>query len=240
MAFELDEQALLQVAGGDTRRVEFLNDVKHLGHFLFRGGYVHCEKHVVHDVGHGAAEVAVVVQVADDVLPDFALFFGQVAIGKLLVQIVLEGFFIDNRSLVRVVVGAVVVGLQLIGIVVNVLVLEVVGDVEFVVLAEIDFLVVVVVVFAVVGIFSDWLIVLVIIVFVRFFQGGIGFYFLLDALLKFDDGQLQQFHQLNLLRRQFQFLPLGLSQSLVVHDISYLSGPSTGSGSLNLCKSEGP
>ena len=145
------------------------------------------------------------------------LLFGEVAIGKLLVQIVLERLFVDDGSLVGVVVGAVVVGLQLVGIVVDVFVLQVVSDVEFVVFVEIDLIVVVVVVFAVVVFVSDWLIVLVIIVFVRFFQGGIGLDFFFDALFEFDNRQLEQLHELDLLRRKFQFLPLGLSQSLVVH-----------------------
>ena len=64
--------------------------------------------------------------------------------------------------------------------------LEVVGDVKFIVLAEVDFLIVVVIVFAVVGVVSDWLVVLIIVVLVRVFQGGVGLDFLFDALFEFD------------------------------------------------------
>ena len=163
------------------------------------------------------AQVAVVVQVADDVFSDDELLIRKVVVGQLLVQVVLEGFLMDYGRFVNVVVAAVVVGLQLVGIVVQVLFGQVVVDVELVVLAEIDFVVVVVVVFSIVGRVNGWLVVLIVVVLVRLFQGRVDFKLLLDALLEFHDGQLQQFHQLDLLRRQFQLLPLGLSQSLGVH-----------------------
>ena len=71
--------------------------------------------------------------------------------------------------------------------VVAVLFRQVVIDVKFIVLAEIDFIVIVVVVFAVVAVIViDWLIVLIIIMFTRVFQGRIDFHLLLDALFEFD------------------------------------------------------
>ena len=96
----------------------------------------------------------------------------------------MEGLFVDDGRLIGVVVAAVVVGLQLVGIVVEVFLGQVVVDVEFVVLVEIDFVIVVVVVFAFVVV-NGWLVV-VIIVLASVFECRVGLDLLFDALLEFD------------------------------------------------------
>ena len=132
----------------------------------------------------------------------------------------------DDGSLVFLVVCAVVVGVRLIGVVVFVLLWKIVVEVELVFLVDSELIVVVVVVLAVVVA----VIVAVTNVFVRAFgvasrfvvvavdgvlEGGIGFNLFLDALLEFNQWQLQQLHQLDLLWRELQLMPLYLSQSLV-------------------------
>ena len=79
--------------------------------------------------------------------------------------------------------------MQLIGVVFEVFLGQVVVDVEFIVLVEIDLVVVIVVVLPVIVIVFviviDWLVV-VVVVFAGVFEGGVGFYLLLDALLEFN------------------------------------------------------
>ena len=82
--FQLDQQAFLQVGGADAGRIEVLHDFEYLGHFLFVGLHVHCEQQVVDQVGDGAAEVTVVIQVANDDFADHLFFVGQIMITQLL------------------------------------------------------------------------------------------------------------------------------------------------------------
>ena len=206
--FELDEQAFLQIGRTDAGRVEQVNDVQHLSHLFFGGLEVHGKKQVVNDVADGAAQIPVVVEVADDHLPDDFLLFGEVVVAQLLDEVVLERILMGDGGLVFLVVAAVVVGLQLVGVVVFVVVGEIVSQVELLVFVEVELVVVVVVVLSVVVAFSAVVVVLLgravigeglFFAALVVFEGGVRLDFFFDALFELDKGQLQQFHQLNLL-----------------------------------------
>ena len=120
-------------------------------------------------------------------MSDFELFFVEVVVSELLLQIVLEGLLIGDGGLIGVVVAAVVVGLQPVRIIISVFFREVVAYVKLIIFAEVDFVIVVVIVLAIVigRFFNGWLVV-VIVVLVAVFKGGVDFHLLLDALFEFD------------------------------------------------------
>ena len=87
---QLDEKALLKVGGADSRRIELMDDFQHLADIIFCYLQIHGEEQVVHNVGDGSAQIAVVVEVADDEFSDDLFLFGEIVVAKLVDQIVLE------------------------------------------------------------------------------------------------------------------------------------------------------
>ena len=112
---ELDYQALAQVPGSHSRRFEFLYYGEQLLHF-FRVGLDSCpEGKVIHETVQVAPEVAVVVQAAYDEGGDHALVLVQVPEAELFHKTLGETLLDGEGVVLRALVLAVVVDLQLVG-----------------------------------------------------------------------------------------------------------------------------
>ena len=111
-AGKLKRHAFLQVAGAHSRRIHGLYYAQ--GFFELAGFYENSEREsqVVDYVDQLAAQVAVVVQRADEVLAQGLLLGSQRAQGELLVKHVAQVHARDNGRLVGFVVGRIVVGIQ--------------------------------------------------------------------------------------------------------------------------------
>ena len=90
LGFELEQQALAQVAGTDADRVEFLDEVEQFLHFVFVGLDAEAEGNVVGQGFQVAAQVAVVVDHADDELGDLPLALVDLAIAQLGLEALVE------------------------------------------------------------------------------------------------------------------------------------------------------
>ena len=87
---ELEQEALLQVAGAHTCGVELLNDVKDTLHLVSRCVDVGLEGQYLHDFVDALAQPAVVVERPYQEEPDGLLLVGKRLFAKLLLQQVEE------------------------------------------------------------------------------------------------------------------------------------------------------
>ena len=181
-------QAACAYAGG----VETLDDAQHLQHFLLRGVDALAESQVVGDKRQVAAQVARVVECAHQLGGYFLLPFGEVAQRELLHESFRGGVAVAHHELAP----------HLVGVALQVLAVVVVEPLVFVAVP----------VRPVVGL-RQWHLVLHL-----GLQQRVLLDLLLDGLFQFSDWQLQQSHQLYLLRRKLllQLLSLNLFHYLTM------------------------
>ena len=194
LAIQLQQQAFLQVAGGNARRVKGLDDVQHLVHLGQRHFQVLRKSQVVQDCGQFAAHIAVLVNAANNLTANQLLVFGQVFKAQLrhqrIGQVGERGngqgavFLVAAHFALRLVAGLVlafhvVVHVQIVGHAIVKAVFRLVGVVVFRGIVLVKNLV------------------------LAFFQHGIYFQFLLNAGIQFSGRYLQQLDELDLLRREF-------------------------------------
>ena len=84
LVLQLDEEALAEVARAHAGRLELLDDLEHRLHLFRVGGDACAEGEVVHEGFNVAAEIAVVIQAADDEGGHGPLVLGQVPVAQLL------------------------------------------------------------------------------------------------------------------------------------------------------------
>ena len=111
-SFQLNQETLLQIACADSRRVELLDDMQYLQHFLPCGGDVHAERQVIHETVNVSSEIPVIVQTADYESGYIMLMFSQIPEAKLVHETLREALFYGKRVVLRPLVLAVVVHMQ--------------------------------------------------------------------------------------------------------------------------------
>ena len=96
---QLDEEALAEVAGTHTRGLELLDDLEHCLHLFRIRGNARPEGEVIDERLDVAAEIAVVVQAADDEGGHGPLVLGQVPVAQLLLEALGEAL-LDGEGIV--------------------------------------------------------------------------------------------------------------------------------------------
>ncbi len=86
LVLQLDEEALTKIARPHAGGLELLDDLQHRLHLFRVGGNARPEGEVIHERLDVAAEIAVVVQAADNEGGHGALVFGQVPVAQLLLE----------------------------------------------------------------------------------------------------------------------------------------------------------
>ena len=115
LVLQLDEKAFAEVAGAYAGRLELLDDLEHRLHLGCIGGDAGAEGEVIDQGLDVAAEIAVVVQTADDKSGHGPLVLGKVPVAQLLLEALRkalldgEGIVLGTFVLAPVVHGAVVV-----------------------------------------------------------------------------------------------------------------------------------
>ena len=99
LVLQLDEEALAEVAGTHTGGLELLDDLEHRLHLFRVGGNARTESEVVHQGFDVAAEVAVIIQAADDKGSHGSLVIGQVPVAQLLLEALGEAL-LDGEGIV--------------------------------------------------------------------------------------------------------------------------------------------
>ena len=214
LSFQLEHQAFLKIAGAYAGRVQRLNALNQALQICGLHNHAQGKGEVVANVQRGPTQVTVVVQGANQVLAERFVVGGKHHRGQLLQEVVLHGLGAHERGFVALVVRALVARL---GFVVRGVVVEVIRKVQGVALL-VQIVRRVALPFVAVGKFGIPLVrgcfVCVAVQF-RFFQGGVDFQFFLNALLQRLRLQLNQLHELNLLRAQLLLKFLG--EVLVEH-----------------------
>ena len=124
LVFQLDEEAFAEVAGTHARRLELLDDLQHRLHLLGVRFDAGAEGEVIDQGLDVAAEIAVVIETADDEGGHRPLVLGEVPVAQLLLQALREalldgeGVVFGTLVLAPVVHGAVVVrrGIVVVGV----------------------------------------------------------------------------------------------------------------------------
>ena len=124
LVFQLDEEALAEIAGSHARRLELLDDLQHRLHLLGVRFDAGAEGEVIDQGLDVAAEIAVVIETADDEGGHRPLVLGEVPVAQLLLQALREalldgeGVVFGTLVLAPVVHGAVVVrrGIVVVGV----------------------------------------------------------------------------------------------------------------------------
>jgi len=119
---ELHEQAFLQIARGDADGIELLDLPQDALHVLLVEGQSFVEHNVVHDGSQLAAQVAVGIEGADDLIGDEVLVLVEIQHGKLIFQLLRDAGLRGHRDL-AVVLAAAPVHARLVAV-------EIVGAVE--------------------------------------------------------------------------------------------------------------
>ena len=99
LVLQLDEEAFAEVAGAHAGGFELLDDLEHRLHLGRIGGDAGAEGQVVHQGFDVAAEIAVVVQAADDEGGHGALVLGEVPVAQLLLEALREAL-LDGEGIV--------------------------------------------------------------------------------------------------------------------------------------------
>ena len=212
LSFQLEHQAFLKIAGANAGGVQRLNALNQALQICRLHDHAQGKGEVVANVQRGPTQVTVVVQGANQVLAERFVVGGKHHRGQLLQEVVLHGLGAHERGFVALVVRALVARL---GFVVRGIVVEVIRKVQ-----GVAFLVQIVrrAAFVAVGKFGIPLVrgrFVCVAVQLRFFQGGVDFQFFLNALLQRLRLQLNQLHELDLLRAQLLLKFLG--EVLVEH-----------------------
>ena len=188
VTLELQQQAFAQVRGPHAGRLELLNHLQNILDLAHRHVEPHLEDEVVGDSLDGALQIAVVVDVADDVLGNLIRGFVERLFAQLALEIVVERRGRDKGNILFLVVFREVVGFE-----------PVVGDVVFgAVVAQREL-------FGRFGGISVFVGVGVVVVqaveafFPALFQGGVVDQLLLHALFKFHFGKFEEPDELYLL-----------------------------------------
>ena len=105
-ALELEEETLAEVGGGDTGGLKVVDHLEHLLHIVVAHIHPHLEHQVVADFLDGALEIAVVVDIADDIFCNSLLPRREVALGDLVVQEVDNRRFCHHDGFALLIVGA--------------------------------------------------------------------------------------------------------------------------------------
>ena len=207
----MQEQAFRKIAGCYAGRVELLDPSDQPFYFFFCGRNILAESKVIHDRGSFAAEIAVFVDTAHQVLGNFFLFFVQVQQSELIKQhIVKAGFRFERKLLFFVVFGIIIIPHFIVGYFVVTLVnIFAHVDVIVVISAAISFGIV----FVRIAELVFHVIVRVFMLFLVEFECGVFFQFFFNPLFEVLRRYLQQLHQLNLLWGKFlqEFLLKGLT-----------------------------
>ena len=200
LAVQLDEQAFLQVAGRDTRRVELLDLLDQRLYFLFGGLDVLTESQVIGDGSGLPSQVAVIVDAADDLLgdPAGAVIYHQHA--QLIEEhLVKRGLYFMRHDPVLIRIGIVVIPQLVIGDVVVIFV-DIFADIDIFIFVLTSILLFI---FFRVLEFVFYFLTRPVFVILRHFQRRVLLQLLLDPLFQVSRRHLQQLHKLNLLRGQF-------------------------------------
>ena len=99
LVLQLDEEAFAEVAGAHAGGLELLDDLEHRLHLFRVGGNARAEGEVVHQGFDVAAEVAVVIQAADDKGSHGPLVIGQVPVAQLFLEALREAL-LDGKCIV--------------------------------------------------------------------------------------------------------------------------------------------
>ena len=177
---ELEGEAFLQVACGNAWRVHLLYEAEDFLHLLRRHLYALSECQVVGQEVEAAADIAGIVEAADNFLCNGALAVVEVAHGELVHEVVEERLLGDEDCL-----AGVLVAVALLPLAVAVVVIVGFGA------------------YHVVGggaCFGQWLKAVAVVG--GDFEDGVLFHLLFETLLQFHDRHLYQLHQQQLLRRQ--------------------------------------
>ena len=206
-SFQLQQQALTQIAGTHTRRIESLYHVQQFEYLFFGGHHILREGQVIDNGSDLSSQISIIVYTANELSGDGPFPVVHLHHTQLLDEVLMKGLGYRYRygTALFFVVGIVTVAL---GLVVGVIiVVQVLAQVQFIAgIAVFPLFLLFFVLENVVGLLLE---------FSRFFQGRIGLQFLFDALFELIGRYLQQLHKLYLLRRQL--LQEFLAEFLVEH-----------------------
>ena len=110
----LEQQTFPQIPRPDSGRVEFLDDLQHIQHFLPVGLYPGPEGYIVHKTLDVPAQIAVIIQTADDKRRHLVLMFGKISEPELVHQALRKTLLYGKGIVLRTFILAVVVDSQLI------------------------------------------------------------------------------------------------------------------------------
>ena len=197
----LYEQAFLQAACPDARRVELLHHAQHLQHLLLGDLYALIDKEIVHQSVHRLAQQSVIIQRPYQILGNLLLLRREVMLCYLCPHTFIERGGVAERNLAHLLPRTAVVRLKLVGRDLVIIVQQVVVHLLIVVQTLLAALVLLIVLL---------LLMLIGAYLTAFFQRRIVYQLIMDALLELHGRQFQQLHHHDLLCRELLHLYLRL------------------------------